>query len=146
MAGSLWDMFNWYNWYWFPSDESGNDDSEKESVPEKEKPVIKRKKPVTRAKKQSVPKDGIHLLLLPSILEELEKEAEVADTTLNHLIENILKSHIKSKEHLFELESWKCTYCNPEIEFFDYFEYSNHFFKEHMQPNLQKLSEVNSSL
>ena len=145
MAGSLWDMFNWYNWYWWPSDESENDELD-ESTSEETKPTPKRKKSISRNTKKSTPGEGIQLVLLPSILEELEKEAESADTTLNHLIENILKSHIESKEQTTpETESWKCTYCNPELEFFDYFEYSNHFFKEHMQPNLQKLSEVNSN-
>lgn len=146
MGGSLWDMFNWYNWYWFPSDDSETDENNSITT-EKKKQAPKRKKSATRAKSQKPPKEGIHLVLPPFVLEELEKESEDADTTLNQLIENILKSHIESKQHTqIETESWKCTYCNPEMEFSDYFEYSNHFFSKHMQPNLQKLSKVNSNL
>ena len=85
------------------------------------------------------------LTLSPSTLDELKHEADEIDFSIEQLIESILEEYLESKkeeeeEEFEESESWKCTYCKPEIEFFDYFEYSNHFFEKHIQPNLQKIS------
>ena len=137
MAG-LWDMFNWYTWY-LPS----SSEHEEETPIIKEEIIPKKKKHVTKTKKRTIQKDGIQLVLLPQILQELEKEAEDSDSNLNQLIENILKDHIESKENNLESETWQCNYCEPQAEFEDYFKYSEHFFAAHLQPSLQKLSQTN---
>ena len=78
----------------------------------------------------------------PTILEELEKEAIITDSTLNQVIQVILEAHIESKSSKnIETEVWKCNYCEPEKEFKDYFGFSEHFFNEHMKPGLEKISE-----
>ena len=136
MAG-LWDMFNWYSWYLPPSSEPEEETSIIEEV------IPKKKKRITRTKKKISEKDGIQLVLLPPLLEELEKEAKDSDSTLNQLIENILKDHIESKKNRLESETWQCNYCEPQVEFEDYFKYSEHFFAAHLQPSLQKLTKVN---
>ena len=140
MPASLWDIPNWFNWYWW-----GLDDIEKEDPSEvstiKEKP----KRKAARNKSVSKPKETIQLILRPTILEELEKEAQGVDSTLNQLIQIILEAHIESNDnHPIESESWKCSFCDPQEEFLDYFKYSEHFFAKHMQPGLEKLSKINS--
>ena len=96
MPASLWDIPNWFNWYW-------------------------------------------------GGLDDIEKEAQGIDSTLNQLIQIILEAHIESKDnHPIESESWKCSFCDPQEEFLDYFKYSEHFFAKHMQPGLEKLSKINS--
>src|SRR3989304_3865324 len=139
MSISLWNIPNWFNWYWW-----GLDDIEKEDPNEvftiKEEPEPKKEKPkrkAARKKAASKPKETIQLILRPTILEELEKEAQGIDSTLNQLIQIILEAHIESK-------SWKCSFCDPQEEFLDYFKYSEHFFAKHMQPGLEKLSKINS--
>ena len=147
MSISLWNIPNWFNWYWW-----GLDDIEKEDPNEvstiKEEPELKKEKPkrkATRKKAASKPKEIIQLILRPTILEELEKEAQGVDSTLNQLIQIILEAHIESKDnHPIEPESWKCSFCDPQEEFLDYFKYSEHFFAKHMQPGLEKLSKINS--
>jgi len=140
MQASLWDIPNWFNWYWW-----GLDDIEKEDPNEvstiKEKP----KRKAARKKAASKPKETIQLILRPTILEELEKEAQGVDSTLNQLIQIILEAHIESRDsYPIESESWKCSFCDPQEEFLDYFKYSEHFFAKHMQPGLEKLSKINS--
>src|SRR3972149_1828235 len=130
MSISLWNIPNWFKWYWW-----GLDDIEKEDPNEvftiKEEPEPKKEK--------------IQLILRPTILEELEKEAQGIDSTLNQLIQIILEAHIESKDNQpIESESWKCSFCDPQEEFLDYFKYSEHFFAKHMQPGLEKLSKINS--
>ncbi|MEX0855151.1 MAG: hypothetical protein WD018_05240 [Nitrosopumilaceae archaeon] len=96
MPASLWDIPNWFNWYWWG-------------------------------------------------LDDIEKEAQGVDSTLNQLIQIILEAHIESKDnHPIESESWKCSFYDPQEEFLDYFKYSEHFFAKHMQPGLEKLSKINS--
>ena len=147
MSASLWNMPNWFNWYWW-----GLDDIEKEDPNEvskiEEEPKLKTEKPkrkISKKKNTSKSKESINLILKPSILEELEQEAHGIDSTLNQLIQIILESHIESKgKHSIESESWKCSFCEPQEEFFDYFKYSEHFFEKHMQPGLEKLSKINN--
>jgi len=56
----------------------------------------------------------------------------------------ILEAHIDSKgTDNLQTEIWKCNFCDPIREFRDYFEFSEHFFNQHMQPGLQKISEFN---
>jgi hypothetical protein len=139
MAG-VWDIYNWYKWWWLPPTESEN----KVSIEEQSPP--KKKKRTTKGKLKSTP-EGIQLILLPEILEALENEAVSSDSTLNQIIENILKNYFESKgSKLHKTESWVCTFCNPEVEFFDYFKYSEHFLLEHIQSDLQKLSELKQNL
>ena len=139
MAG-LWDMFNWYSWYFPPSP----DQEEETPTIEKEQLVPKKKKRTTRTKRKTIPKDAIPLVLPPNILKELETEAQESESTVNQIIENILTNYFEPKdEEIIEPESWLCTYCDPKEDFSDYFKYSEHFFSEHLQPNLQKLSNVN---
>ena len=143
MPASLWDIPNWFNWYWW-----GLDDIEKEDPNEvstiKEEPELKKRK-AARKKAASKPKETIQLILRLTILEELEKEAQGVDSTLNKLIQIILEAHIESKDnHPIESESWKCSFCDPQEEFLGYFKYSEHFFAKHMQPGLEKLSKINS--
>jgi len=89
---------------------------------------------------------SIQLVLRPDILEELEKEAIVSDSTLNQLIQVVLETHIESKDDLqIQSELWHCSFCDPQEEFLDYFKFSEHFFAKHMQPGLEKLSEINKS-
>jgi hypothetical protein len=138
MAG-LWDMYNWYKW-WMPSTES-----EDEVSLEEETSLKKKKRPPKRKIKSTT--KGIQIVLLPEILESLENEATSSDSTLNQIIENILKNYIESKGgKLSQTESWVCTFCDPQIEFFDYFKYSEHFLQEHIQSDLQKLSKLNQNL
>jgi len=148
MSASLWDIPNWFNWYWW-----GLDDIEKED-PNEVSPIdkeieLKKEKPkrkATRKKASTKSKEKIQLILPPAILEELEKEAQGIDSTLNQLIQIILEIHIESKDnHSIESESWKCSFCEPAEEFLDYFKYSEHFFAKHMQPGLEKLSKINSN-
>jgi len=82
--------------------------------------------------------------LRPTILEELEREAIITDSTINQVIQVILEAHINSNDSAnLQSEVWKCNYCKPEREFRVYFDFSDHFFKEHMEPGLQKISEFN---
>jgi len=159
MPTSPWDMSNWFNWYswWLPEDQAEAEEpiqTEKsnsfeeitpteEIIPE-EKPKAKRKKRDVTKKVKTKSQDAIELVLRPTILEELEKEAMISDSTLNQVIQVILEAHIDSKgTDNTQTEVWKCTYCEPEREFRDYFEFSEHFFNLHMQPGLQKISEFN---
>jgi hypothetical protein len=108
-----------------------------------EKPKRKRK-----AIKNEIPNSekGIQLVLRPNILEELEKEALVSDSTLNQVIQAILEAHVESKDDIqIQAEPWHCSFCDPQEEFADYFKFSEHFFAKHMQPGLEKLSEINKS-
>ena len=139
MAG-VWDMYNWYKWWWLPTTESEDEVSKEDQAPSK------KKKRITKRKIKST-SEGIQLVLLPEILEALEDEAATSDSTLNQIIESILKNYFESKESMIsKSESWVCTFCNPEVEFFDYFKYSEHFLQEHIQSDLQKLSELNQNL
>lgn len=109
---------------------------------EKVKPKTTRKKRTTTKKVSTRSQDAIELILRPSILEELEKEAIITDSTINQVIQVILEAHIESKgSSNIQTEVWKCNFCSPDREFRDYFEFSEHFFNEHMQPGLQKISE-----
>ena len=166
------DMTNWFNWYWWLPDEKAeinteeeNIDSiedeifqkdesakEEESTPTEDviyqalevKPKPKRKKRTVTKKVSTKSQDAIELILRPTILEELEKEAIISDSTINQLIQIILEAHIDSKgSSNIQTEVWKCNYCDPEREFLDYFDFSEHFFNQHMQPGLQKISEFN---
>lgn len=65
MSASLWDVPNWFNWYWW-----GLDDIEKEDPNEvstiKEEPELKKEKPkrkVAGKKATSKPKETIKLIL-----------------------------------------------------------------------------------
>jgi hypothetical protein len=109
-----------------------------------EKPKRKRK---TVSKSEIVDSEkSIQLVLRPNILEELEKEALVSDSTLNQLIQAILEAHVESKDDIeIQSEPWHCNFCVPQEEFSDYFKFSEHFFAKHMQPGLEKLSEINKS-
>ena len=114
------------------------------SIPKEtqDKPKRKRK---TVSKNEIVDSEkSIQLVLRPNILEELEKEALVSDSTLNQLIQVILEAHLESKDDLqIQSEPWHCSFCDPQEEFLDYFKFSEHFFAKHMQPGLEKLSEIN---
>ena len=159
MPASPWDMSNWFNWYswWLPEDQAETDEpiqSEKtipteeitpnEEIISEEKPKPKRKKRTVTKRVKTKSQDAIELVLRPTILEELEKEAMISDSTLNQVIQVILEAHIDSKDTESILdEVWKCNHCEPEKEFNDYFGFSEHFFNEHMQPGLQKISEFN---
>ena len=117
------------------------------SIPKEtsDKPKRKRK---AAAKNEIVDLEkSIQLVLRPNILEELEKEALVSDSTLNQVIQAILEAHIESKDDLqIQSEPWHCSFCNPQEEFSDYFKFSEHFFAKHMQPGLEKLSENKQEL
>ena len=168
MPASAWDPYNWFSWYswWLPEDkeeeakaeapiEDENIDSiEEEIFPKEEeikaepieapeeKPKPKRKRKVTTKKVSTKTQDAIELVLRPKILEELEKEAIITDSTINQVIQIILEAHIESKTTSnIQTEVWNCNYCDPNREFRDYFEFSEHFFNEHMQPGLQKISD-----
>jgi hypothetical protein len=157
MSASPWDMSNWFNWYWWVPDdkakinpEEDNIDSiddeifQKEEIIPTEKPKPKRKRKTVSKKVSTKSQDAIELILRPTILEELEKEAIISDSTINQVIQVILESHIDSKgSDNLPTEVWKCSYCEPEREFRVYFDFSDHFFKEHMQPGLKKISEFN---
>ena len=150
LPASPWDMSNWYNWFWWLPDEKAQINKKEDvsnEIPRKEetlpevKPKPKRKKRTT-AKKITKSQDAIELVLRPAILEELEKEAMISDSTINQVIQIILEAHIESKgSQNIQTDVWKCNFCDPEREFRDYFEFSEHFFNQHMQPGLQKISE-----
>ncbi len=168
MPASPWDMSNWFNWYWWVPDDKtelnpeeetiqteektipteDNIDSieneifQKEEITPTEKPKLKRKRKTISKKVSTKSQDAIELILRPTILEELEKEAIITDSTINQVIQVILEAHIDSKgSDALQTEVWKCSYCEPEREFRVYFDFSDHFFKEHMQPGLEKISE-----
>ncbi len=157
MSASPWDMSNWFNWYWWVPDDKAeinpkedNLDSieheifQKEEITPTEKPKPKRKRRTASKKVSTKSQEAIELILRPTILEELEKEAIITDSTLNQVIQVILETHIDSKgSDNLQTEVWKCSYCEPEREFRVYFDFSDHFFKEHMQPGLEKISEFN---
>ncbi len=157
MSASPWDMPNWFNWYWWLPDnkaernpEEDNFDSLDEEIFPKEetiqtqKPKPKRKRRTVSKKVSTKSQDAIELILRPTILEELEREAIISDSTINQVIQVILKAHIDSKGSTnIQTEVWKCNFCEPEREFQDYFEFSDHFFKQHMQPGLEKISKFN---
>jgi hypothetical protein len=157
MPASPWDMSNWFNWYWWVPDdkaelnpEKDNFDSieneifQKEEITPTEKPKPKRKRRTASKKVSTKSQEAIELILRPTILEELEKEAIITDSTLNQVIQVILETHIDSKgSDNLQTEVWRCSYCEPEKEFRVYFDFSDHFFKEHMEPGLQKISEFN---
>ncbi len=120
--------------------EAKTEDIPKEESMEEEKP--KRKRRTVTKKTKTKNQDAIELVLRPSILEELEKEAIITDSTINQVIQVILEAHIESKATSnLQTEVWKCNFCDPEREFRDYFEFSEHFFNEHMRPGLQKISD-----
>ncbi len=157
MFASPWDMSSWFNWYWWLPDnkaeinpEEDNFDSidgeifPKEQTISTEKQKLKRKKRTVSKKIPTKSQDTIDLILRPTILEELEREAIITDSTINQVIQVILEAHINSKDSAnLQSEVWKCNYCKPEREFRVYFDFSDHFFKEHMEPGLQKISEFN---
>ncbi len=127
----------------FPKEEeieAKTEEIQKEESIQEEKPKRKRKSPTRKIKTKN--QDAIELVLRPSILEELEKEAIITDSTINQVIQVILEAHIESKSSSnLQTEVWKCNFCDPEREFRDYFEFSEHFFNEHMRPGLQKISD-----
>ncbi|HSG73728.1 MAG TPA: hypothetical protein VLA01_00830 [Nitrosopumilaceae archaeon] len=172
VPASPWDMSNWFNWYWwlpdaktpideeeisktespaenidsieeevFPKEEEITQETKStEAIPEKPKP--KRKKRTVTKKVSTKSQDAIELILRPTVLEELEKEAIITDSTINQVIQVILEAHIDSKgADNTQTEVWTCNYCEPIREFRDYFEFSEHFFNLHMQPGLQKIEE-----
>ena len=165
MSASAWDPYNWFNWYWWlpnNADEEKNssnetnpaEDIQSEEITQSEKIIPAKKtnakaKPKTTRKKRTITKKissksqgVIELILRPTLLEELEKEAIITDSTINQVIQVILEAHIESKgSSNIQTEVWKCNFCSPDREFRDYFEFSEHFFNEHMQPGLQKISE-----
>lgn len=171
MPASAWDPYNWFNWYswWIPDNkdeveeeattetpiqDENIDSLEEEIFPKEEtveskkevileeKPKPKRKRKVAVKKVKTKSQDAIELILRPTILEELEKEAIITDSTINQVIQIILEAHIESKTSSnIQTEVWNCNYCEPNREFRDYFEFSEHFFNEHMQPGLQKISD-----
>ncbi len=157
MFASPWDMSSWFNWYWWLPDnkpeinpEEDNFDSidgeifPKEQTISTEKQKLKRKKRTVSKKVPTKSQDTIDLILRPTILEELEREVIITDSTINQVIQVILEAHINSKDSdNLQSEVWKCNYCKPEREFRVYFDFSDHFFKEHMEPGLQKISEFN---
>ncbi len=157
MFASPWDMSSWFNWYWWLPDnkaeinpEEDNFDSindeifPKEQTISTEKQKLKRKKRTVSKKVPTKSQDTIDLILRPTLLEELEREAIITDSTINQVIQVILEAHINSKDSAnLQSEIWKCNYCKPEREFRVYFDFSDHFFKEHMEPGLQKISEFN---
>ena len=157
MSASPWDMSNWFNWYWWVPDDKAelnpkednldsieNEIFQKEEITPTEKPKPKRKRRTASKKVSTKSQEAIELILRPTILEELEKEAIITDSTLNQVIQVILETHIDSKgSDNIQTEVWKCSYCEPEREFRVYFDFSDHFFKEHMEPGLQKISEFN---
>jgi len=168
MPASFWDMSNWYNWYWWPLNSKDDQTVEEELETKNEiksqlNEIIETKEEIIRIGKESPDKPkkkrkiisknqiadsekSIQLVLRPDILEELEKEAIVSDSTLNQLIQVVLEAHIESKDSLqIQSELWHCSFCDPQEEFSDYFKFSEHFFAEHMQPGLEKLSEINKS-
>lgn len=114
----------------------------------KETPDKPKRKRKTASKSEIVDSEkSIQLVLRPNILEELEKEALVSDSTLNQLIQVILEAHVESKDELeIQSEPWHCSFCDPQEEFSDYFKFSEHFFAKHMQPGLEKLSENKQEL
>ena len=167
LPASAWDPYNLFNWYWWlptdkaevnteeetvsepKEDQAITEDSKKEEATPEEEIIYQAKEVKPKRKKRTITKkvktksqDAIELILRPTILEELEKEAIITDSTINQVIQIILEAHIDSKgsENL-QTEVWKCTYCDPEREFRDYFDFSEHFFNQHMQPGLQKISE-----
>jgi hypothetical protein len=155
MSASPWDMSNWFNWYWWVPDDKAelnpkednldsieNEIFQKEEITPTEKPKPKRKRRTASKKVSTKSQEAIELILRPTILEELEREAIITDSTLNQVIQVILETHIDSKgSDNLQTEVWKCSYCEPEREFRVYFDFSDHFFKEHMQPGLEKISE-----
>jgi len=155
MSASPWDMSNWFNWYWWVPDDKAelnpkednldsieNEIFQKEEITPTEKPKPKRKRRTASKKVSTKSQEAIELILRPTILEELEKEAIITDSTLNQVIQVILETHIDSKgSDNLQTEVWRCSYCEPEKEFRVYFDFSDHFFKEHMQPGLEKISE-----
>jgi len=155
MSASPWDMSNWFNWYWWVPDDKAelnpkednidsieNEIFQKEEITPTEKPKPKRKRRTASKKVSTKSQEAIELILRPTILEELEKEAIITDSTLNQVIQVILETHIDSKgSDNLQTEVWRCSYCEPEREFRVYFDFSDHFFKEHMQPGLEKISE-----
>jgi hypothetical protein len=107
----------------------------------------KRKRKVTPKNEIVDSEKGIQLVLRLNILEELEKEALVSDSTLNQVIQAILEAHIESRDDFqIQSEPWHCSFCDPQEEFSDYFKFSEHFFAKHMQPGLEKLSENKQEL
>ena len=145
MPASPLDMPNWFNWYWWvPDDKSKLNTDDKPEIPVEEKLKPKRKKRTISKKVSTKSQDVIELILRPTILEELEREAIISDSTINQVIQIILEAHIDSKgSSNIQTEVWKCNFCEPEKEFLDYFDFSDHFFKQHMQPGLEKISEFN---
>lgn len=164
MSASAWDPYNWFNWYWWLPDNTNEEKNslDESTIPEKiqseevspseeiitekktkkDKPKTTRKKRTYTKKVSTKTQDAIELILRPSILEELEKEAIITDSTINQVIQVILEAHIESKgSSNLQTEIWKCNFCSPDREFRDYFEFSEHFFNEHMQPGLQKISD-----
>lgn len=117
------------------------------SIPKEIPDKPKRKRKATPKNEIVNSEKGIQLVLSPNILEELEKEALVSDSTLNQLIQVILEAHVESKDELeIQSEPWHCSFCEPQEEFSDYFKFSEHFFAKHMQPGLEKLSENKQEL
>ncbi len=164
MPASAWDPYNWFNWYWWLPDNTNEEKNSSAESPitekiqsaevspseeiitekktKKDKPKTTRKKRTYTKKVSTKTQDVIELILRPSILEELEKEAIITDSTINQVIQVILEAHIESKgSSNLQTEVWKCNFCSPDREFRDYFEFSEHFFNEHMQPGLQKISD-----
>lgn len=119
----------------------------KQEAPIKEKQIKPKRKRKTAQKPEQVSlENGIQIILRPNILEELEKEAQGIDTTLNQLIQIILEAHVETKdESSIQTEPWECTFCNPTEHFDDYFKFSEHFFENHMRPDLDKLNENKQS-
>jgi len=128
--------------------EESLDSKEEIAIVPKEAPEKPKRKRKATPKNEIVDSEkSIQLVLRPNILEELEKEALVSDSTLNQVIQAILEAHIESKDDLqIQSEPWHCSFCNPQEEFSDYFKFSEHFFAKHMQPGLEKLSENKQEL
>jgi hypothetical protein len=155
MSASLWDMWKIYNWWWLPQADSETTEEvqQKDEKPQRKKrtPVkkktIKEENQIKEISQERFSKSEIQLDLDPVILDQLRLEAQEKSLTISQLIEQIIELHLESKvEPTTEVETFSCALCEPQEEFTNYFEYSNHFFVEHMQPDLQKLSQNASIL
>ena len=155
MPSSLWDIWKLYNWWWLPPERTEETIEEEtqiekksiESVEEKEAEVVEEE--LEEEESEESNPNEIQLDLDPVILDQLRIEAQEKDLTMVELIEYIIESYLESKEEEKTTphhETWSCDFCEPKMVFTDYFEYSNHFFAEHMQPDVKKLSQVTGIL
>jgi hypothetical protein len=104
-------MFNWYNWYWegFKKRESYLNDFN----------------------------GRIEVAIPSTILGELEKKAQVTDSTLNQLIVDVLVNYVKTNDTPMEqpdnIPIWACPICETNTTFLDHTEYVKHFYENHQR-------------